>query len=200
MSNTIDFFFEFASPYSYIAAQSLPALAARTGRTLRWRPIDMSQVWAELGVGEPYAAIRAIKRGYIVRDAARVAADRAIPFARPASFPPDATLGRLAVHGLALRDTAAAGALARAIWHRFWGEGSGIDTLDDIAAAAPDLTREQIAAATESPDARTALDTAIADAIALKCFGIPWIVAEGESYFGQDRLDILERRLSRPAA
>ena len=45
MLASIDVFFEFASPYSYLAAQELPALAARHDRLLRWRPIELAKVW-----------------------------------------------------------------------------------------------------------------------------------------------------------
>ena len=47
MLASIDVFFEFASPYSYLAAQELPALAARHDRLLRWRPIELVKVWEE---------------------------------------------------------------------------------------------------------------------------------------------------------
>jgi|SRR5215510_4016182 len=73
---SIDVFFEFASPYSYLAAQELPALAARHGRPLRWRPIELRKVWGAQGVLEAYAAVRRVKAGYIMRDATRLAADR----------------------------------------------------------------------------------------------------------------------------
>ena len=50
MIPSIDVFFEFSSPYSYLAAQELPALAARHGRPLRWRPIELAKVWGAQGV------------------------------------------------------------------------------------------------------------------------------------------------------
>jgi 2-hydroxychromene-2-carboxylate isomerase len=56
MMPSIDVFFEFASPYSYLAAQELPALAARHGRPLRWRPIELAKVWSAQGVLEAYEA------------------------------------------------------------------------------------------------------------------------------------------------
>ena len=50
MPGAIDFYYEFASPYSYIAAQRLPALAARLGRTVRWQPVDLGRIWATQGI------------------------------------------------------------------------------------------------------------------------------------------------------
>ena len=66
MSGVIDFFYEFASPYSYIAAQRLPALAATAGRTVRWRPIELGKVWAAQGILDAYRTIQGVKRGYIL--------------------------------------------------------------------------------------------------------------------------------------
>jgi 2-hydroxychromene-2-carboxylate isomerase len=79
---SIDVFFEFASPYSYLAAQELPALAARHGRPLRWRPIELRKVWGAQGVLEAYTAVRRVKVGYILRDATRLAADRDLSLVR----------------------------------------------------------------------------------------------------------------------
>ena len=67
MIDTIDVFFEFASPYSYLAAQELPALAARHGRPLQWRPIELAKVWAAQGVLEAYRAVRRVKAAYVMR-------------------------------------------------------------------------------------------------------------------------------------
>jgi 2-hydroxychromene-2-carboxylate isomerase len=68
MTKDIDVFFEFSSPYSYLAALQLPALAARYSRTLRWRPIELANVWEAQGVLEPYKAVRRVKVAYIWRE------------------------------------------------------------------------------------------------------------------------------------
>ena len=197
MPCSVDFFFEFASPYSYIAAQQLPAIAARTGRIVRWRPIEIGKVWAAQGILDAYRAIQRVKRGYIQTDARRVAAELGIELARPAVFPPDATLGRLAVHGLEAEAPGLGGALAIGLWRRFWGQGRDISTMDDLIAAAPDgIGPNLVRGAAETADARNGLDAANADAVASSCFGVPWLVADGEAYFGQDRLAMMERRLA----
>lgn len=197
MPGVIDFFYEFASPYSCIAAQRLPALAARAGRTVRWRPIELGKVWAAQGVLDAYRAIQRVKRGYIFADASRVAADWGVTLVQPSVFPPDTTLARLAVHGLEAREPGLGGALTLNLWHRLWGEGGSSAAMDDLVAATPDgLDAERLAAAAEDPGSRARLDAANADAIGSSCFGVPWLLADGEAYFGQDRLDMLERRLT----
>ena len=197
MSGAINFYYEFASPYSYIAAQRLPALAAKVGRPVRWQPIELRKVWAAQGILDAYGAIRNAKRGYILADARRVAADLGIALVLPTTFPPDATLARLAVHGLEARKPGLGGMLTLNLWQRLWGEGGSISATDDLAAAAPSgLDPSEVLAAAEDPSSRDRLDAANSDAIASSCFGVPWLVADGESYFGQDRLELMGRRLA----
>ena len=197
VAGVIDFYYEFASPYSYLAAQRLPALAARLDRTVRWQPIELGKVWAAQGILEAYGAVRKAKRAYILADARRVAADLGLPLVLPAPFPPDATLARLAVHGLELKKPGLGGLLTLNLWRRLWGAGGSISTEDDLLAAAPDgADVGEVLAAAEDPASRDGLEAANAGAIALSCFGVPWLVADGESYFGQDRLDLMERRLA----
>lgn len=193
----IEFYYEFASPYSYIAAQRLPALAARVGRTVRWRPIELRRVWEAQGILDAYGAIRRTKTGYIHTDARRVAADLGVAFTVPSVFPPDATLARLAVHGLEADEPGLGGALTLNLWRRLWAGGRSISTHEDLLAAAPDgCGSDRLIAATRSPVSGEKLKSANADAVAMSCFGVPWLVADGEAYFGQDRLELMERRLA----
>lgn len=69
--------------------------------------------------------------------------------------------------------------------------------MDDLAAAMPaGLVRDRLVAATEKPASRSQLDNADADADAFSCFGVHWLLVDGEAYLGQDRLNMLERRLA----
>ena len=179
MPDVIDFFYEFASPYSFIAAQGLPALAARTRRTIQWRPIELQKVWAAQGILEAYGAIRKAKRSYILTDVQRTADDLGITLKVPGA-PIDATLARIAVYGLEARVPGLGGKLTLKIWQRLWGEGQSISTMNELMLALPEgVDQAMLRAATEAPDALDCLNSANADAIASSCFGVPWIVAEG---------------------
>ena len=136
MIPSIDVFFEFSSPYSYLAAQELPALVTRHGRPLRWRPIELAKVWGAQGVLEAYAAVRRVKKDYIMRDAARVAADRNLSFV-PFRSPPDATLARLVVHRLNRRAPAAAEPFVLETWRKLFGKAqkSGRSTCSHSASS-----------------------------------------------------------------
>jgi 2-hydroxychromene-2-carboxylate isomerase len=197
VSGHIDFFYEFASPYSFIAAQRLPALAERVGRMIRWRPIELQKVWAAQGMLEAYGVIRKAKRSYILTDVKRTADDLGIML-KPPSAPVDATLARLAVYGLEASMPGLGAKLTLKLWRRLWGEGFNISTMNDMLLALPDgIDRAMLKAATEAPEALEFLSAANADAVASSCFGVPWLVADGATYFGQDRLEMLERRLVR---
>jgi 2-hydroxychromene-2-carboxylate isomerase len=132
MPASIDAFFEFASPYSYLAAQELPALAARHGRPIRWRPIELAKVWEEQGVLEAYKAVRRAKGRYVMRDAARVAADRGVRFV-PFGSLPNATAARLVVHRLNRCAPAAAQPFLLEVWRKLFAEGADIGSSEVLA-------------------------------------------------------------------
>lgn len=100
------------------------------------------------------------------------------------------------MHGLDAREPGLGGVLTLNLWQRLWGEGGSISINEDLIAAAPaGLEPDWLLAAIEDPASRHELDAANADAIASSCFGVPWLVADGEAYFGQDRLELMFRRL-----
>jgi len=195
MAPVIDVFFEFASPYSYLAAQELPALAARHGRVLRWRPVELAKVWGALGVLDAYGAVRRVKVAYVGRDAARVAAERGVAFV-PFRARPKATLARLVVHRLNRYAPAAAEAFVLAVWRKVFVEGGDIGSAEALTSSLEPTLQSEIRAAQDDSLAAEDLATANHDAVASGCFGVPWIVADGESYFGQDRLYLLDRQLA----
>jgi 2-hydroxychromene-2-carboxylate isomerase len=198
MIPSIDVFFEFASPYSYLAAQELPALAARHGRPLRWRPIELAKVWGAQGVLEAYKAVRRVKVGYIMRDAARLAIDRGLRLV-PFRSLPDAALARLVVHRLNRCAPAAAEPFVLETWHNLFAEGAEIGSIDMLTRGLDPRLHSEIRSAQGDSQAAEDLEIANRDAVASGCFGVPWIVADGEAYFGQDRLYLLDRRLTQGA-
>lgn len=198
MAPSIEVFFEFASPYSYLAAQELPPLATRHGRALRWRPIQLAKVWGAQGVLEAYAAVRRVKAGYIMRDVARLAADRGVPFV-PFDALPNATLARLVAHRLNRRAPDAVQPFVLGTWRALFADGADIGSVEVLKRALDPRLHPEIEAAQDDGQAAEDLETANRDALAAGCFGAPWIVADGEAYFGQDRLYLLDHRLARGA-
>lgn len=195
---SIQFFFTFGSPYSYIASLEIEKVAASAGRSVEWRPIELASVWTAHGVLDAYMAIRRLKRPYIMRDAVRCATMRGIALAMPSVPTQDTTIAKLAYWGLRNVDPQLAKRFLQVVWRRYFGEGKPIDGLDDLANASAEigLGAPEIQAAAAWAGARQAQDESNSDAVSSGCFGVPWFVTDGESFFGQDRLDHLAAHIS----
>ena len=90
MADAIDFYFDFSSPYGYLASTRIDALAARHGRALRWRPFLIGALYKQLG----YTPLEQPgKRAYLLHDVPRSARAMGVklsfPPPDPLSFPPD---------------------------------------------------------------------------------------------------------------
>ncbi len=148
--------------------------------------------------------IRALKAPYIFRDAMRTAKLRGLPMAVPKTktAAPDTLLAKLAYWGIRQEDPVRAKRFLQLVWHRYFAEGHGIGTLGDCAQAAAELglIALDIETAAARPGAREAQDASNNDAVACGCFGVPWLVADGECFFGQDRLPHLAAHLGVMAA
>ncbi|HQR21254.1 MAG TPA: DsbA family protein, partial [Burkholderiaceae bacterium] len=96
MPSAIEFYFDFSSPYSYIASERIEALAARTARSLEWRPVMLGAVFKTSG-GAPLTEVYGPKSSYAVRDFARSAAFVGVPYRHPTVFPIGAVAASRAV-------------------------------------------------------------------------------------------------------
>ena len=190
MPEPIRFYFELVSPYSYLASLRIEPAAQAAGRSVSWRPIDLPRVWQAQGVLKAYAAIRKLKGPHIRRDAARCAERLGVPFMAPRAGVGDTGLAKRAYCGLCESNDTRATPFLRAIWHRHFGEGCEIAALDDLTEAAGPLglSAADIEAAAAMPAAAARIAASNEEATAAGCFGVPWFVADGESFFGHDRV------------
>ncbi len=197
MNRAIDFYFDFSSPYSYVANEWVDALAARHGRTVSRHAILLGVTFAAAELKSPVA--HPIKREYSLRDFARSARFEGLPFDMPEPFP-------LATQNAArifwwLHDDQ--GEEAAAAWAR-----SGLRALftrslrlDDPAAlkglaAESGLDAEAAAAACAEPRWKDRLRLANETALAAGVFGAPFFVVDGEPFWGNDRKPQIERWLT----
>ena len=126
MPEPVTFYFEFASPYSYLASHRIEEVVAKHGRQVLWRPIRLLEVWE--AIGQDVAAIPKAKLQYIEHDSNRCAQQLGIPFTMPEVFPPDATLARSAFYHVDSRDPPLAKTFAQAVANQYYGEGRDIST------------------------------------------------------------------------
>lgn len=189
MTTPIAFHYEFSSPYAYIASERIEAIAARHGRAVDWKPFLLGIVFKRTGAG-PLTTIP-LKADYARRDIERTARRLGVPFAWPPRFP------FLSVN--AARLTLWAGAeqaadLTHAFFRAAYGDGRDLHdsaTTLDVAAEAG-LDREAAAAAIRDPAVKRRLSDATEAAIAAGVCGAPYMIVDGEPFWGADRLETLD--------
>jgi 2-hydroxychromene-2-carboxylate isomerase len=188
LTREIDFYFDFSSPYGYIASVKIDHLASKFGRTVRWRPFLIGAVYK--AIGGPSIPEQPAKFDYIRRDLPRSAAYYGVPFSFAPTFPEALLAPARAVWWLNDRDPAVAGAFARAAYHAYWAEGRRIGepgVTADIAAGLG-VDRDELLAALGDQAVKDRLRRETDDAIARGVFGSPYIVIDGEPFWGSDRL------------
>ena len=196
---SIEFWFEFASTYSYPAAMRIEAAAVEAGVPVVWRPFLLGPIFQAQGWNDSPFNLYPAKGRYMWRDLERLCAKHGLPFARPAIFPQRSILAaRLAVAAIAEPWLPA---LVRGIYVANFAGGADIpapETLGRVLATlgqapAPWLERAQ------AQPAKGALRANTERAQALGIFGAPTFVARGEVFWGGDRLEDALAWLLRPA-
>jgi 2-hydroxychromene-2-carboxylate isomerase len=196
MANPIDFYFDFSSPYGYLASTKIDELAARHGRTATWRPILLGAVFKITG-GRPLPTIP-LKGRYTAHDMARTARMMNVPFKLPSKFPVATMAPSRAYYWVSDRDPARARKLAQALFHAYFAEDRDISNPEVTGNVAAKLGVDQaeLSLALNEPAVKERLRTEVDAAIERGVFGSPYIVVDGEPFWGSDRLDQVERWLA----
>jgi 2-hydroxychromene-2-carboxylate isomerase len=185
----IDFWYEFASTYSYPAAMRIDKAAAERGVALRWRPFLLGPIFFDQGWRNSPFNIYPAKGRYMWRDVERICATLDLPFTRPDPFPQNSlTAARLA---LAV-DEAQRPAFTRAVYAAQFGQGRQIadrDTLANILVGLG-LGADALLARAASDEIKMRLKSETDEAKRLGIFGAPAFIAAGDELFwGNDRLE-----------
>lgn len=185
----LDFWFEFASTYSYPAAMRIAPLADAAGVTLRWRPFLLGPIFKQSGWDNSPFNLYPAKGRYMWRDIERICAELNLPFKRPAAFPQN-TLAAARVALIALAEGWGEDFI-RAVYTAEFGEGRDIGAPNALATVLMNLGRDAAAvlAQTQTEDIKNALRAQVAEAERLGIFGAPSFVAAGELFWGNDRLE-----------
>lgn len=188
--SAFEFWHDFASPYSYIAAMRLDRLARDGGLRAEWRPFLLGPIFRKRRAdGQPFQDVGPAERRYRTRDLERLCARHAIPWRLPDRYPPASLLAaRLAEHG---RVAGWSQAFSVAVYGLAF---AGNTRIDDPAVLAPVLAglgadAGAALAACAEPPAKAALASAVAEAEGRGIFGAPSFVVDGELFWGSDRLD-----------
>jgi 2-hydroxychromene-2-carboxylate isomerase len=190
----LQFYFDFISPYAYLAWTQVHALAARHGREVQAIPVLFAALLDANGQKGPAEIPR--KRVYVFKDALRHAHALGVPLQPPPGHPFNPLLGlRLASLDL---PSATQRALIDALFAATWGGGEGITDPEVVrgllTAVGLDADRSLEAAATPAIKDRVRAQTEAA--LAAGAFGVPSLVADGELFWGLDSFGHLERFLA----
>jgi 2-hydroxychromene-2-carboxylate isomerase len=197
MSEPLQFYFDFSSPYGFMAAQRIEALAQRHGRSVDWRPMLLGVAFKQTGAA-PLTEVP-LKGEYSKRDFARSARFHGIAgFRMPSRFPiPTQAAGRL-VAWVRRTQPAAAAAVAKALYAAYFMHDRDISSPDLVAevAAETGLDRAAARAALDDPAIKDAFRREVDEALARGVFGSPFVFVEDEPFWGIDRFDQIDRWLA----
>jgi 2-hydroxychromene-2-carboxylate isomerase len=185
----IDFWFEFASNYSYLSVMRIEALAADAGLEIRWRPFLLGPIFASLGWSDSPFRLQPQKGAYVWVDMVRQCAKYGLAWRRPSVFPRSAILAaRVAV---CAAHEPWIGAFARAMMCANFVDdrdvGAEATVLEVLRALG--LPAEAIVATAQHPDNKLRLRRETERAAALGIFGAPTFFVGDEMFWGNDRLD-----------
>ncbi|WP_062191749.1 2-hydroxychromene-2-carboxylate isomerase [Caldimonas taiwanensis] len=192
----IDFYFDFSSPYSYIASEWIEALAARHGRTVRWHAVLLGVTFQAAELKPPVA--HPLKREYVLRDFARSARFEGVPYTQPEVFPIPTQNAARVFWWLHDGDAARAVAWARACLRAYFARGVNLSEVQALKGLAREfgLDADQAEAVWNDPVWKERLKQANEAAVAAGMFGAPYIVIDGEPFWGNDRKAQIERWLA----
>ena len=197
MPAPIDFYFDFSSPYGYLASRKIDALAAAHGREVNWRPILLGVAFKVTGMA-PLPQLP-LKGPYSMRDFLRSARFHDIPYRQPATFPVSTIAGARAFYWLQERDRAKAVEFAKTLYNAYFTEDLDISKPENVLQIARKLgvNADELGAALNDPVLKEKTKSEVDAAVAKGVFGSPYIVVDGEPFWGMDRLDQIERWLAK---
>ncbi|WP_036170572.1 2-hydroxychromene-2-carboxylate isomerase [Massilia sp. 9096] len=198
MSKTIQYFFAPQSPYAYLGHQRLLRLAVQYGAMIEPKPFDLGQVFAQSG-GLPLAKRAPQRQAYRLQELRRWSDHLGLPLnLQPKFMPVDQTAASLLL--VAARELAGADQaleLAGAIMRAVWVEEQDIADMGTLRSLAEDCGFDGAAllVAAATTDTQHIYQAFTQEAIQGGVFGAPWYVIDGQPFWGQDRLDFIERLL-----
>lgn len=189
----LDFWYDFSSPFAYLAATEIERLAARTGAELRFRPFLLGALFKAIGTPDvPLLSFPEAKRRYYQLDLQRAAAERGVALRFPSRFP----IRSVTPLRLALVSGPDIGRLSRALFHAAWVDDRDIESPAVLAEICRELGLDAgLVEQASSPAAKQALRDSTDEAVALGLCGAPSCVVDGQIYWGQDRLAFVEAAL-----
>ncbi len=197
MPKTIDYFISVVSPYTYLGSRELERIARDHGAEIRVKPISLPKIFPHTG-GTPLPQRPQARKDYRFVELKRWRAERDMPLnLEPAHFPVSdkfaapAVLAAAELGGDPLR-------LAHAILRAIWAEERNIAEESTVHAIAAETGHDAdtLMANAKTPEIAEIYEQTTQEALERGVFGAPWYVVDGEPFWGQDRLNFVERALA----
>jgi 2-hydroxychromene-2-carboxylate isomerase len=197
MAAPVAFYFDFSSPYGYLASEQIDQLCARHGRETDWRPIMLGVVFKQTGQ-QPLIEVP-LKGDYSKHDMLRTARLWGGPFVIPDAFPFPSISACRAAYWAKEKHPEQAKPLMQALLRRAWNSNQDIAKPESVVEVAGEvgLDRAETAKALQDPQVKDRLRQELEASLAAGVFGSPYFVVDGEPFWGNDRLAMLEEWLKR---
>ncbi len=192
----IEFYFDFSSPYGYLAAHRVEEVGEAFGRKILWRPILLGVVFK--ASGQTPLVSQPLRGPYHKHDLMRTARRLKLPFQLPDGFPMATIAAARAFYALETRSPDDAKKLALALFDAAFQQGINISSRETVLGIAEKngFDRTVIAAGIEDEAVKERLKAETDGAIARNIFGSPFFVVDGEMFWGNDRIPDLKDRLA----
>ena len=200
MSDNIDFYFDYSSPYGYLASERIEALAKRHNRCVVWHPILLGFIF-KISKQAPLTEAP-LKGEYSIMDFARSSREHSIAYQHPQQFPIGAVAASRATLWVRNHSDSAisekTGDMVHAIYQAYFVDGKDITDIKTLSALASSLglDGDSMVVALSEQSVKDALKDEVGAAIESGIFGSPTMVVDGEQFWGHDRLEQLERWLT----
>ncbi|MGB3502690.1 MAG: 2-hydroxychromene-2-carboxylate isomerase [Mesorhizobium sp.] len=190
------FYFDFASPYAYFALDEIERIGAAHGRRIEWRPVLVWAILKAQSISPPMES--PARRSYIVGDMVRSAAFHGLPYKHPSKLPLSAHRALRLYYEIAEKDIDLAHRFGREVFAAFFTRDEDISAEETVTAIAArvGIDEAQAIAGMLSESAKARLAAMVDEAVAAGVVGSPFVVVDGEGFFGADRLPQIEWRLS----
>jgi 2-hydroxychromene-2-carboxylate isomerase len=192
MSTPIDFYFDFSSPYGYFAAVEIDKLAAKYGRSVDWHPILLGPIFKALGTNSLVTI--PVKGDYSRHDMERTARFHNIFYKAPSQFPIGTQVAARATLWVQQTQPAKAADLIKTLYSAYFTEDIDISVPENVLRIAADngIDRAALETALGTPELKEQLRAATEAAGKAGVFGSPFMIVDGEPFWGFDRFTQLE--------
>ncbi|WP_413791128.1 MULTISPECIES: 2-hydroxychromene-2-carboxylate isomerase [unclassified Pseudomonas] len=190
--STLDFYFDYRSPYSFLALSQLRKMNVK----IAFRPIELGDLMGRVG-NVPTSLTCESKGRYVMTDLGRWAVHYGVNLNRhPQASAIDA--GRLLRATLVAEQLGVMSTAVDAIFHAFWSVPAPLTTAAEVAAllGAAGLDADELERRMDTPVAQALLEQATAEAASRGAFGVPTLFVGNEMFFGNDRLHFVRNHLA----